>query len=197
MTINFDWTEDSIKILREMLLAGCTSRECAAKLGVTRNAVIGKSRRMKLERGIRIADYTPPNVARIGHPDVGAPWTAEDVARLRQLRASGMVVTDIAVALGRTFFSVKGKLRDLGIRSDEPKRAERTPRPFVAQVVDRPDNIVSIMDLRHNSCRFPFGDPGSDDFGYCGERTNYPGSSWCPFHYRLVFVPSNSKRRAI
>jgi GcrA cell cycle regulator len=45
---SFDWNADAIETLKTMLAAGRSSREIAEALGVTRNAVIGKSRRIGL-----------------------------------------------------------------------------------------------------------------------------------------------------
>lgn len=43
-----DWTDDACDILRKMWSDGCSAREVAGRLGVTRNAVIGKANRMGL-----------------------------------------------------------------------------------------------------------------------------------------------------
>jgi GcrA cell cycle regulator len=45
---SFDWNADALATLKTMLAAGSSSREIAEALGVTRNAVIGKSRRIGL-----------------------------------------------------------------------------------------------------------------------------------------------------
>ena len=45
---SFDWNADALATLKELLAAGRSSREIAQALGVTRNAVIGKSRRIGL-----------------------------------------------------------------------------------------------------------------------------------------------------
>jgi len=50
---SFDWNADSVETLKTMLASGRTSREIAAALGVTRNAVIGKSRRIGLNWAAR------------------------------------------------------------------------------------------------------------------------------------------------
>ncbi len=48
MSEKFEWTDENIKILKDMLNAGASARDIAEKLGNTRNAVIGKANRLKL-----------------------------------------------------------------------------------------------------------------------------------------------------
>ena len=47
---------------------------------------------------------------------------------------------------------------------------------------------IPLARLNHRSCRYPFGNPQSDDFGYCGE-TIREGSVYCADHHRLCYVP--------
>jgi GcrA cell cycle regulator len=46
--VNFDWTDEAIARLRDMLDGNATFREVAAELGCTRNAAIGKANRLRL-----------------------------------------------------------------------------------------------------------------------------------------------------
>jgi len=49
-TIKQPWTTETIELLKSRLEAGCSCREIAREIGVTRNAVIGKISRLKLSR---------------------------------------------------------------------------------------------------------------------------------------------------
>ena len=44
--------------------------------------------------------------------------------------------------------------------------------------------MLSLPDLERNMCRFPFGDVGEDDFGFCGHRT-LAGRPYCPYHHQV------------
>lgn len=46
--VNFDWTDEAIARLRDMLDGNATFREVAAELGCSRNAAIGKANRLGL-----------------------------------------------------------------------------------------------------------------------------------------------------
>jgi GcrA cell cycle regulator len=71
-TNSLDWNANQVAMLRAMHAAGATAREIGKALGVTRNAVIGKSRRLGLSRGIR-PKLPKPRVRRRKPPRSPAP----------------------------------------------------------------------------------------------------------------------------
>lgn len=44
----------------------------------------------------------------------------------------------------------------------------------------------SLLELRHDDCRFPFGNPATDNFFFCGALAA-PGRPYCPDHCRLAY----------
>lgn len=57
------WTDESCKTLKAMWCDGRSAREVAGRLGVTRNAVIGKANRMGLKHNsnaLRAEEPAPP-----------------------------------------------------------------------------------------------------------------------------------------
>jgi GcrA cell cycle regulator len=51
LTIHSGWTAERIELLRTLFASGLSSREIALEIGVSRNAVIGKISRLKLNTG--------------------------------------------------------------------------------------------------------------------------------------------------
>lgn len=72
------------------------------------------------------------------------------------------------------------RAKGLPVRKESAPRAPRERRvkisapafvPVPVQPEPAPQHIgplVSIMDLKEGVCRYPIGDPGTDEFGYCG-----------------------------
>ncbi len=52
----------------------------------------------------------------------------------------------------------------------------------------------TLQDLEECSCRWPIGDPQSDEFHFCN-RHKVPGLPYCEFHARRAFQPPQSRRR--
>jgi GcrA cell cycle regulator len=51
--------------------------------------------------------------------------------------------------------------------------------------------LVKLIDLSHKHCRFPIGEPGTEEFAFCGCQ-KLDGFSYCEFHR-----PITIKRKAI
>ena len=140
-------------------------------------------------------------------------WTDEVVTELRDLHAQKCSAREMALAVWDKFHlvvsrnAVIGKLRRLEVgpigggqkeatkkaaknRKPRAKTAVRAPKFPVEEVINLPPDqspyACTIMELTDASCRFPMGDPGTDDFRFCG-ATKLSGVSYCVRHSRLAF----------
>ncbi|WP_420415262.1 GcrA family cell cycle regulator [Roseibium sp.] len=90
------WDEQRTCTLIDLWNAGKSARQIADKLGITRNAVIGKADRLR-KRGELVESRKDDN----------RPWTDDDVATLiAQWGEGGVRTTDIARQLSRSVSSV-------------------------------------------------------------------------------------------
>jgi GcrA cell cycle regulator len=55
-------------------------------------------------------------------------------------------------------------------------------------------DMVEIMDLRENMCRWPVGDPTTPEFRFCGSRSP-SGGPYCMHHARIAYQPAQERRR--
>ena len=51
---------------------------------------------------------------------------------------------------------------------------------------------VGFEEISEGACRWPVGDPTSEDFVYCGVQTA-KGRSYCAGHCRMAYKPPNSR----
>jgi GcrA cell cycle regulator len=72
------------------------------------------------------------------------------------------------------------------------KPASPTPTPPVYSQL-KPDTgkpkVVNTADLEPTHCRWPYGEPDTKDFGYCGAN-RVMGLSYCPAHAVRAFQPA-------
>ena len=138
-----------------------------------------------------------------------ATWTIERIALLKNRMNAGLSCGQIAQELGVTRNAVIGKANRLGLsrlkhafaglqETNTRKRARKTqitilralwskPQlPFVTLTVDA--NACSLLELQQWHCRWPMGDPGSKDFGFCGAKS-IDGLPYCPRHARTAYRP--------
>ena len=151
-------------------------------------------------------------------------WTEERVEMAEKLWAQGHSARAIAKQLGGlTRNAVIGKMHRLGHkRSDfgqgqtfgkaasialrkrrKPKRcASLKVGPLVAvegplpPEQPAPDKLVRLADLEDHQCRYPFGDPKREGFGFCGCQTAQ-GQSYCDHHQRLCTTAPTPTRKKI
>ncbi|MGO4713109.1 GcrA family cell cycle regulator [Bradyrhizobium sp. 2TAF24] len=62
------------------------------------------------------------------------------------------------------------------------------------------DNVVpmsqrlSLLELTEATCHWPVGDPGSNDFFFCGGKA-LTGLPYCAHHSRVAYQPASDRRR--
>jgi GcrA cell cycle regulator len=162
------WTEARVEELKKLWTEGMSASQIARHLGAgaTRNAVIGKLHRLGL------SGRTPPARAASARP-----------RRPREPSRPGLMPTAGATAL-KPHFDAKPLLRP----APEPE-----PEPI--RLVDIPKGErVSILMLSDKTCRWPIGDPGSEDFCFCGAAPK-TGSPYCAHHARIAYQPLHDRRR--
>ena len=142
-------------------------------------------------------------------------WTDERVEQLKTLWAEGLSAAQIANKMGGvTRNAVIGKVHRLGLSGRatpaKPQRgrsapelktngeARKAPQEEVKPVIPEPEFIapatldtgdqVTVATIKNNMCKWPIGDPATDDFHFCGQST-LSGKSYCAYHAHMAFQP--------
>src|SRR5258706_2911738 len=148
-------------------------------------------------------------------------WTDERVDTLKKLWLDGLSASQIAKQLGGFPGSaVIGKVHRVGLPGratpSQPTRtaykAPRPPRPVVSQpvarrsvdhhVVQAPRPITyveepgtaTVLTLGAHMCKWPIGDPSTDDFTFCGRRSS--DGPYCVEHARVAYQPPQTKKKS-
>ncbi len=120
-------------------------------------------------------------------------WTPEITAALMALWKEGLPTAEIGQRLGVTKNAVIGKVHRIGlvkrqspIKGGPPCGKRKKP---VAQV-------IRLETLKTGMCSWPEGDPGTEVFRFCGEKS-VPGKPYCESHCARAYVkPSKDKDKA-
>jgi GcrA cell cycle regulator len=160
------WPDERVVILKQLWIDGLSASQIAAKLGdnITRNAVIGKVHRLGLSGRGSPTRASRPRTRRPRQPS--AP---------RRMETSGNAA--------------------LKPRSTPSLARRREPVPEPIHLVDIPESErIGILALTDKTCRWPHGDPGSDEFFFCGQ-TPQDGTPYCEYHASIAYQPANERRR--
>jgi GcrA cell cycle regulator len=146
-------------------------------------------------------------------------WTDERVETLKKLWLEGLSASQIAKQLGGvTRNAVIGKVHRLGLSGratpSQPQRAAfrapRPPRPVPPPAIPRrveaapaaaapppvpmlPEapGTATVLTLGAHMCKWPIGDPSSDDFTFCGRRVG--DGPYCDDHARVAYQPQQKR----
>jgi GcrA cell cycle regulator len=163
------WTVERVELLKKLWGDGHSASQIATKLGmgVTRNAVIGKVHRLNLS-----GRATPPRSP--------SPRPQRDVTP-RPSRPHTPPLPSIGS------LAMKPSLRP------EPQ-SRSLPEPKPLRLVDLPkDGRITILHLSDKTCRWPIGDPGTDEFCFCGHGPR-ESSPYCEYHARIAYQPAQERR---
>jgi len=68
------------------------------------------------------------------------------------------------------------------------------PRVAVEDMVEPESKKLDLVDLNEKTCKWPHGDPATDDFHFCGHATK-EDSPYCEYHSKLAYQPTTDRRR--
>jgi GcrA cell cycle regulator len=68
-----------------------------------------------------------------------------------------------------------------------------TPVTADLAAIDAKAKKISLLELTERTCKWPIGDPTSDDFHFCGQPA-HPGKPYCEAHVGIAFQPMSSRR---
>ncbi len=160
------WPDERVEILKKLWMDGLSASQIAAQLGdgITRNAVIGKVHRLGLS-----GRGSPTRVAK---PRARRPRQPSAPKKVQSAGNEGLRQKIAASAL-----------------------AKREPAPEPIRLVDIPEGErIGILGLTDKTCRWPLGDPGTDDFCFCGHSPQ-AGTPYCDYHANIAYQPAGDRRR--
>jgi GcrA cell cycle regulator len=170
--LSMNWNDERVELLKKLWSEGLSASQIASQLGgVSRNAVIGKVHRLKLSSRGRAA------------PQQARPK--------KSTASSGRVPRGPAPSARPVTQSVGATA--LQARFEAVPVVEPQARPALSLVA--PDSRrLKLIELTERTCKWPQGDPLSEDFHFCGNETAESGP-YCTYHARIAFQPAAERRR--
>ncbi|MGQ0567279.1 MAG: GcrA family cell cycle regulator [Gemmobacter sp.] len=201
------WTDERVETLKKMWAEGQSASLIAKELGgVTRNAVIGKVHRLGLSNrvgGIGGAgegeDEVPvPAPAAVAPPRPVAepPRAPEPVKVAADVRpATERPVAAPAPASNVTPLPLRKAIVPAGQPlPPQPSANEISPEALASvREVEKKARKLTLMELTERTCKWPIGDPATDDFWFCG-LPSLPGKPYCEAHVGVAFQPMSARR---
>ncbi len=209
------WTEERIAELRRLADQGLSGGEIAAGVGATRSATISKLYREGIWAKGNRPQQTVKSTTSANRSPHG--WQPDEDEQLRELASEGVMFTRIGAILGRSRKAVSARAKLIGVRNlSKTVKARREcerkiantatstwgRKAVIARAIARGElepseatelppeptrPTVSLHDLQSHHCRWPIGNPGSHDFGFCGHTIRDESVPYCTHHCRIAY----------
>ena len=160
-----EWNDETIARLKLLWAEGLSTAEIGRRMGISKNAVVGKAHRLLLaSRPSPIRRETDP-----GRPPRPA------VAR----RVTGPTLPSFAAAPAAP-------------RHEMTERSQEAPLRNLRPVVTAPRGL-GIERRRNVACCWPIGEPGTRSFRFCDAESIH-GKPYCETHAALAYVKVRDRR---
>jgi GcrA cell cycle regulator len=198
------WTDERVELLKKMWTEGQSASQIAKELGgVTRNAVIGKVHRLGLSNraGAGAAPSAPaaspakpaakekpaaPAAPKAARPEPKAAAKAKPAA---EEETAADEPEAIPMSAARRAIIPAGQPLP-----PQPSANEISPEALAkVSEVEKTAKKLSLMELTEKTCKWPVGDPATDNFWFCGLPVQQ-GKPYCEAHVGVAFQPMSARR---
>ena len=191
------WTDERVDLLKKMWGEGQSASQIAKELGgVTRNAVIGKVHRLGLSN--RTTGAAPAKPETKGKPSA-APAAAtpkpEAKAKPAPKTEPARPVDPEPVAETRPAIPARKQIIPAGQPLPPQPSANEISPEALAKVneIEKKAKRLTLMELTERTCKWPVGDPATEDFWFCGLPVQ-TGKPYCEAHVGVAFQPMSARR---
>ena len=164
-----EWNQEAIVRLRALWTEGHSTAEIGRRLGVSKNAVVGKAHRLDLPA-------RPSPIRRDGNGGAPRQPAPRRVAgpTLPPLSSTALPVMEAAPSMPRPAAAAPQRVP---VSPPPPRVLLAPPRPFARSI----------------ACCWPIGEPGTPSFRFCDAQAA-TGKPYCTEHAQLAYVKVRDRR---
>jgi len=193
-----NWTQATLKKLKSMADKGMSTAEIGKRLGMTKNAIVGKLNRLGWNAKSKSVDGKKSAPAR--QPAKTAPRAAEKKP-----------AAPVKKPAPKPASQKKNQKTPAPKAAPAPHALKSRGGPATPAVHDKKDKLVSkkslaahqriiqhsldLANLRADQCRWPLGDPDSEHFHFCGKSV-FVNKPYCYEHCLQAYQFTQPKKKS-
>ncbi|MDR2413116.1 MAG: GcrA family cell cycle regulator [Rickettsiales bacterium] len=177
------WDNATLKKLKALTAKGLSTAEIGKRIGMSKNAVVGKLNRLGWNLKASSPDAKSPK-SRAEQPKTAA--SKKEAAHAKKKNAPAKASVKHAAAAKSA--PAKPKPAPSAAKSSKTNTRNLAMHQRIIQ------HALSMAGLRPNQCRWPHGDPDSEDFHFCGAPI-FVGKPYCYEHCRQAYQLAPPKKK--
>ncbi|RKT31020.1 GcrA cell cycle regulator [Roseovarius halotolerans] len=190
------WSDERVELLKKLWGEGQSASQIAKELGgVTRNAVIGKVHRLGLSNrngsgatGAESATKAKPAAKPEAKAKPAKPAAKPAPKPAPEAKEPASPVQAAPVSRAKQIIPAGQPL------PPQPSANEIDPAALAkVSEIEKKAKRLTLMELTERTCKWPVGDPATEDFWFCGLPVQ-AGKPYCEAHVGVAFQPMSSRR---
>lgn len=186
------WDSATLKKLKSLMGKGLSTSEIGKRLGMSKNAVVGKLYRLERNNksgADKVASKTAPKKS------AAKPVAKKPVAPAKTAKKptkSAVRTTNKKAAVKPVKKSPAPKKEKATSKSGTKKSSNLKQSLAMHQRIIQ--HSLEMANLKTNQCRWPIGDPDSENFHFCGEPV-FVGKPYCYEHCKQAYQFTPPKKK--
>jgi GcrA cell cycle regulator len=196
------WDNATLKKLKALMGKGLSTSEIGKRLGLSKNAVVGKLNRLGWNAKAGATPAATTKTAKKAPAPAAKKTTAKPAAK-KPAAAKPATKAKVATKKTETATKVNAKPATKTAKADaktpakpakEPKATKTSASKNLAMHQRIIQHSLEMANLKPNQCRWPIGDPDSENFHFCGKQV-FTGKPYCYEHCRLAYQFTPPKKK--
>lgn len=196
------WDNATLKKLKALTGKGLSTAEIGKRLGLSKNAVVGKLNRLGWNSKATGATADAPKAAAANKkakttttkkaaaaPVAKAPKKTTSTASVKKAPAKAAATKDAKPAKATAKKTMPKAVNTTKDTSD--KKSLNKNLAMHQRIIQ---HSLEMANLKPNQCRWPIGDPDSEHFHFCGE-TVFVGKPYCYEHCKQAYQFTPPKKK--
>lgn len=202
------WDNATLKKLKALTGKGLSTSEIGKRLGLSKNAVVGKLNRLGWNSKATSADTAKSSAAdkkssKTVSSKKAAGATSTATKKPLEKKSAAKVVAPKKAVTAKKSASVKTASKDTSTKKAPATKASAAPKDTadkkslnksLAMHQRIIQHSLEMANLKPNQCRWPIGDPDSEHFHFCGE-TVFVGKPYCYEHCKQAYQFAPPKKK--
>ncbi len=184
------WDNATLKKLKALTGKGLSTSEIGKRLGMSKNAVVGKLNR--LGWNLKAGGVT----GAVSKKPVAKKTTMKTVVDKKATKVNKSTSKKVAVSRGVTADKKKPLQKEQKVsgKAASVKTSGKSLNKNLAMHQRIIQHSLEMANLKPNQCRWPIGDPDSENFHFCGEQV-FVGKPYCYEHCKQAYQFTPPKKK--